>query len=75
MKQSQPLGYMAIDQYGQTYHLGAGRPRKLLLDYFCRKSARKMYVDRKDGSTRHIGYIVAGLWLRVLQVHEWHGAA
>ena len=59
--------YMAIDQYGETYH-GLTYPRKDLLERLCRTHADKMYTDMKDGSTKHIGYIIAGLWLRVYEV-------
>ena len=68
------LGFMARDQYGQTYHFpGAEHPRKALLDHFGRQHVAKMYVDTKAGVAKHIGYIVAGLWLTVLEVHEWGG--
>jgi len=63
------IGYMAIDQYGQTYHLSETKyPRKQLLDMFHRKSAYKMYVDTKEGKTKHIGWIIAGRWLSVYRV-------
>ena len=59
--------FMAIDQYGTTYH-GLTHPRKDLLDKLCRSSASKMYVDSKDGKTYHTGYVIAGLWLTVYSV-------
>ena len=63
------VGYMAIDQYGTTHHLpGVKHPRKALLAMFDRKHAAKMYADRKDGSSHHIGWIINGLWLRVYRV-------
>jgi hypothetical protein len=57
--------YMAIDQYGYTYH-GLEHPRKDLMHILDRKHADKMYID--DGI--HIGYIIAGLWLTVYQVNR-----
>jgi hypothetical protein len=42
-------------------------PRKELLEHFGRKHADRVYVDRKDG-TYHVGYVIAGLWIRVLGV-------
>ena len=59
--------YMAIDQYGQTYH-GLTHPRRDLLNRLGRKHAAKMYLDKKDGTTKHVGYIVAGLWLVIYHV-------
>lgn len=67
------LGYMAVDQYGYTYH-GLKRPRRDLLAELGRKSARRMYVDsKKTGRPKHIGYVIAGLWLRIYEVHDWNG--
>lgn len=59
--------FMAIDQYGKTYH-GLKNPRKDLLDLFGRKHADKMYCDGKDGKSYHIGYIIGGFWLSVYEV-------
>ena len=38
-----------------------------------RQHCAKMYVDTKAGLTKHIGYIVAGEWFTVYEVHEWIG--
>lgn len=60
--------YMAVDQYGQTYH-GLKNPRKDLMEKLSRKHVDKMYVDNtKTGKTRHSGYIIGGLWLSVYEV-------
>lgn len=67
------LGYMAQDQYGKFYHLDTNHPRKELLEMFGRKHADKMYVDTKDGKSKHVGYIIGGLWLSVYEVHEFTG--
>lgn len=66
--------YMAIDQYDQTHH-GLTHPRKDLLSRFDRKHAAKMYVDKKDGSCVHVGYVIAGLWLTVYEVSRMERAA
>ena len=58
---------MAIDQYGQTYH-GLKNPRKDLCHRLGCKSAVKMYQDKKDGTTCHAGYVIAGLWLTLYEV-------
>ena len=66
--------YMAIDQYGNTYH-GLEYPRRDLLDRLGYKHADKMYVDKKDGRYVHIGYVIAGLWLTVYEVKPMERAA
>lgn len=68
-------GYMAIDQYGQTYHLGLTRnPRKALMDKFGCKHAEKIYTDTPEG-TRHTGWIIEGLWLTVYRVERMERTA
>ena len=59
--------YMAIDQYGQTYH-GLTHPRKDLLERLGRSHADKMYVDTKSGDIAHVGYVIGGLWLTLYTV-------
>lgn len=58
---------MAIDQYGQTFH-GLKHPRKELCELLGSTHAEKIYADKKDGSTVHIGYIIAGHWLTLYKV-------
>jgi hypothetical protein len=58
--------FMGIDQYGQTYH-GLKHPRKDLLDRLDRKHAEKMYV----GDGKHVGYVIAGLWISIFKVEPW----
>lgn len=70
MNNSNFLGYMAIDQYGDIYHLKTEHPRKELLEIFGRKKAAKMYVDNGSGH-KHIGYVIAGHWLTIYAIHEW----
>lgn len=66
------IGYMAIDQYGTTYHIDLAKcgdhPRKWLLDHLGRKHAKKMWVDTRLGKPHHVGWIIRGLWLRVWRV-------
>lgn len=59
--------YMAIDQYGQTYH-GLEHPRKDLLERLGYTHAQKIYQDKADGSTVHVGYVIGGLWLTLYKV-------
>lgn len=67
--------FMAVDQYGQTYHALGSSPRKALLEKLGRKHASRMYRDTKDGGAVHVGYIVAGLWLELFQVTPFRKAA
>ena len=60
--------YMAIDQYGQTFHNLGPYPRKELLKRLARRSAAKMYVDKVKGPPKHIGWIIGGLWLTIFEV-------
>lgn len=64
------LGYLGIDQYGQRYKIDK-HPRKELLHYLGRTKAVKMYVDTKEGSVKHTGYVIDGLWITVYTVCEW----
>jgi hypothetical protein len=67
------MTYMAIDQYGETYHNLGPRPRKALLDRLGRKHAARMYVNTKTRETVHIGWIIAGRWLTVYRVERMEG--
>lgn len=64
--------FMAVDQYGQYYHDLGPHPRKTLLERIGRSHAEKMYVDR-DSVPYHVGYIIAGLWLRIYEVRDTFG--
>ena len=64
------LGYIGIDQYGEHYHIKQ-HPRKELLDKLGRQHASKMYVDLKDGGSRETGYVIAGRWINIYEVHPW----
>lgn len=60
--------HMAVDQFGTTYH-GLGRhPRKALMERLGRRSAQRMYCDDRDGTTYHVGWVVAGHWCSVYRV-------
>lgn len=59
--------YMAINQYGDTYH-GLTHPRKDLCEKLGRSHAEKIYIDGKDGKSYHVGYLIAGEWLEVYEV-------
>jgi hypothetical protein len=69
------IGYMAIGHYGTTLHLNnpGKSPRKQLLDKLGATHAKKMYIDTKDGTPKHIGYIVNREWFNIYEVHRWEG--
>jgi hypothetical protein len=62
---------MGIDQYGQIYHNLGQHPRKALMEKLGYKSADKMYVDKKDSSIAHVGYIVGGYWINLFKVEPF----
>ena len=62
------INYMAVDQYGEIYRNLGEYPRKELMERLDCKHAEKIYIDKKDGSTIHIGYIIGNLWLTLYQV-------
>ena len=59
--------YMAIDQYGQTFHSLGPHPRKALMKQLDCKHVAKMYNSDKDGDY-HAGWIIGGRWLTVCEV-------
>lgn len=63
--------YMAVDQYGQTYHNLGAYPRKALMERLNAKHVSKMYV----GEGTHIGYVMNQLWLSVYEVRPMHEIA
>jgi hypothetical protein len=62
------VGYMGRDQWGNTFHIGNNPPRKWLCDHLCRQHVEKMFIDKTDGTVAHIGYIIAGHWIRLYEV-------
>ena len=62
--------YMAVDQYGQTFH-GLTNPRKELCERLGKSHVDKMYVDGKDGKMYHVGYVIGGLWLTLYKVEPY----
>lgn len=67
MSEKQAKQYMAINQWGHTYH-GLTHPRKELIERIGVQHVEKMYTDMPDGKAAHIGYIIAGEWLRLYEV-------
>ena len=53
--------YMAVDQYGQTFH-GLTNPRKELCERLGKSHVDKMYVD---------GKVIGGLWLTLYKVEPY----
>lgn len=55
-----------IDQYGQVFW---AKNVKDLRSYIGGRVS-KMYIDKKDGSVAHIGYVVGQYWLTEYQMVE-----
>ena len=60
--------YMAIDQYGHTYHDLGPHPRKALIEKTGNSHTSKMYTYRKGSGATHIGYVVGQLWCTLYEV-------
>lgn len=65
------VGYLGIDQHGTRYKMDK-HPRKELMEQLGSSHAGKMYVDLKNGGIRHVGYVIASLWINVYEVHQWN---
>jgi len=63
--------YMALDQYGNTFHNLGPHPRKELLRRLYRQHAERMYVDKVQGDSVQVGYIIAGHWLTLYRIEPW----
>ena len=68
---NKPYAILATDQYGNRHYLNPKCPRKELLNLVGRKSCQKVYIDTKDGNTKHVGYIVGGGWITLSYLTEW----
>lgn len=60
--------FMAVDQHGQTFHNLGQHPRKELLARLDRTKAEKMYIDQRNGTAFHVGYVIAKHWLTLYEV-------
>ena len=69
------LGYIAIDQYGSSIKLTDvdKSPRQQLMKKTGATTATKIFIDCKDGTSKHIGYIIRGMSYTVCEIHEWVG--
>lgn len=64
------MKYIAFDQYHCAYTIQR-YPRKELLQNLCATHADKIYVDTLEGKTRHVGYVIDGLWLTVFKAEPF----
>lgn len=62
------VDYMGIDQWGQTFHRLGPHPRKALVEMLGYKHVDKMYRDKRDGRTVHVGYVVGPHWVTLYEV-------
>lgn len=56
-----------IDQYGNCFYARTVRELCAKVGY---SKASRMYADKKDGQTVHIGYVVGAHWLTAYQPVE-----
>ena len=73
MKHQQPSYIMAIDQYGNHYDDLGAHPRTELAKRlgYSAKSARKMYRDKIDGTSKCVGYVMGAYWCTLYIVKHW----
>lgn len=67
--------FMAIDQYGETFHALGKYPRKELMNRLASSHAAKMYIDDAQGNATHCGYVIKGHWLTLYEVKPYQGRA
>ena len=68
------LGYIAINQYGETVKLTElTHPRKQLLNHLGVSRYEKLYYERADGQGEpvHVGYIIGGVRWSIYEIHDW----
>jgi hypothetical protein len=64
-----PVRKLYLDQYGMRYY--ATTVKELRGQIAMGKSrVGKMYLDKKDGTTVHCGYVIAGHWLTAYVPYE-----
>lgn len=62
---------MGVDQYGNRYNDLGEHPKNKLLEILGAKATEKMYIDKKDKKSWHVGYIIKGLWITLYYVTPW----
>ena len=60
---------------GTTLLLEGKRPRAELLKALLATHTERVYVDKKDGRSVQIGYIVRGEWFTLYQLTPWEKEA
>lgn len=61
----------AVSNYGERITLPGEHPRAELLEALGRKHAERIYVDKADGRTVVVGYVVARSWWSFYTVTPW----
>lgn len=60
--------YIAVGNHGGIFMLVSEYPRKELMERMHASRAEKCYIDKLDGTSAHIGYIVSGQWFTLYAV-------
>ena len=61
---------IGIDQYGSVYPNLGPYPRKALMQRIGIKHVERMYIDKNDGTTAHVGYVIGGCWISLYTAWE-----
>jgi len=62
---------IAIGHLGTRHFLRGKHPRQELLDECDRKHAERIFVNRRDGTIEHVGYVVGGEWFSLYRLADW----
>jgi hypothetical protein len=65
--------YIAISQFNDVVVLNK-HPRKELRDLYGRSEhtkIQKMYRDKADGGSKHVGYVIDGLWFTLFEAKPY----
>lgn len=59
---------------GHSHLIRARSPRKWLMDYYCKSSAKPIFQDRAEGGVIRVGWIIGGQWFHVYRMTEMDGS-
>lgn len=66
---------LARDQYGNEILLTSEHPRKELMDKLDSSHADRLYRNKVDGRTVHVGYVIRHHWYTFYTLTPWEQKA
>lgn len=64
------MNTIGIDQYGHVYKNLGKFPRRALMERLS-GAVSKMYIDDKEGNSKHIGYVIGGNWVTLYKLEPF----